>query len=161
MLGTGLSTTWFRMRSETRKGVVTLNMSSVRLIDVSVAFGWALNVSVSGINSKPDLVAGSTSMQVFEVACEVLGCPRPPVFAALVCRGHDRDPPACSHIQGDVTAERQPFVVMCSLGRGHHSERCVHSVNGGSALPLFAGPPKMLLFSLSPRTKAGAVARGQ
>ena len=45
--------------------------------------------------------------------------------------GIDRDPPACSHIQGDVTAERQPFVVgavlkSCGLGRGHHGERDVY-----------------------------------
>ena len=43
----------------------------------------------------------------------------------------DKDPPACSHIQGDVTAERQPFVVgvvleSCGLGRGHHGERDVY-----------------------------------
>ena len=48
--------------------------------------------------------------------------------------GIDRDPPACNRTQGDVTAERQPFVVgvvlkSCGLGRGHHGERCVHSVN--------------------------------
>ena len=48
--------------------------------------------------------------------------------------GVDRDPPACSHVQGDVTAERQPFVVCvvlksCGLGRGHHGERCVQKVN--------------------------------
>ena len=53
---------------------------------------------------------------------------------AALAAGIDRDPPACSHIQGDVTAERQPFVVgvvlkSCGLGRGHHGERCAHSVN--------------------------------
>ena len=37
--------------------------------------------------------------------------------------GIDRDPPACSHIQGDVTTERKPFVVGVvlksrGLGRG-------------------------------------------
>ena len=45
--------------------------------------------------------------------------------------GIDRNPPACSR---DVTAEWQPFVVgevlkSCGRGRGHHGERCVHSVN--------------------------------
>ena len=40
--------------------------------------------------------------------------------------GIDWDPPACSHIQGDVTAERQPFVVgvvlkSCGLGRGRRN----------------------------------------
>ena len=74
ILGTGTSTTCFRMRSETRSGVITLTMSSVCLsgfscgiscwiscgtscgIDVSVALGWVLNLSVSGL-PVPDLVA--------------------------------------------------------------------------------------------------------
>ena len=48
--------------------------------------------------------------------------------------GVDRHPPSRSHIQGDVTAERQPFVVgvvlkSYGLGRGHHGERCVHTAN--------------------------------
>ena len=75
-----------------------------------MALRWFLNVSVSGKDSSPDLVANL---------------------------GVDWDPPACSHIQGDVTAERQPFVVgvvlkSCGLGRGHHGERCIHAVNCGN-----------------------------
>ena len=54
--------------------------------------------------------------------------------------GNDRDPPACSHIQGDVTAERQPFVVgvvlkSCGLGRGRQA--CAGTSVSSSAFPRF------------------------
>ena len=55
------------------------------------------------------LVGGSLSLVTFGLptASRLCGTDVPWVLTGY--------PPACSHIQGDVTAERQPFVVGVSL----------------------------------------------